>query len=49
LKIHPPLIGFVGEEYSREAAHIYQRANTKSIKVPIGEGRVLWEKLEKGE
>jgi len=41
LKIHPPLIGFVGEEYSSEVAQIYRRANTRSIKIGI-------EELEKG-
>ncbi len=32
-KIHPPLIGFEDEKYSKEAAEIYKKANTKSIKV----------------
>jgi len=32
LKIHPPLIGFEGENYSKEAAEIYKRASTKSVK-----------------
>jgi len=32
VKIHPPLIGFEGEEYSKEAKKIYKKANTKSIK-----------------
>lgn len=32
VKIHPPLIGFEGEEYSKEASEIYKKANTKSIK-----------------
>jgi len=31
--IHPPLIGFEGEEYSKEAAEIYKKAATNSIKV----------------
>ncbi|MEO1922936.1 MAG: hypothetical protein ABGX25_00265 [Nautiliaceae bacterium] len=31
--IHPPLIGFEGEFYSEEAAKIYKRAATKSIKI----------------
>ncbi len=33
VKIHPPLIGFEGDNYSEELANIYKRANTKSIKV----------------
>ncbi|EDM23706.1 tRNA1(Val) (adenine(37)-N6)-methyltransferase [Caminibacter mediatlanticus] len=32
VKIHPPLIGLEGEEYSKEASEIYKKANTKSIK-----------------
>ena len=31
--IHPPLIGFEGANYSREASSIYKRANTKSVKI----------------
>ena len=31
--IHPPLIGFEGENYSKEAAEIYKKAATKSIKI----------------
>jgi tRNA1Val (adenine37-N6)-methyltransferase len=31
--VHPPLIGFEGENYSAEAAEIYKKANTKSIKI----------------
>ncbi|GAB6073860.1 tRNA1(Val) (adenine(37)-N6)-methyltransferase [Nautilia lithotrophica] len=31
--IHPPLIGFDGENYSKEAAEIYKKAATKSVKV----------------
>ncbi len=31
--IHPPLIGFEGDEYSKEASKIYKKANTESIKV----------------
>ena len=31
--IHPPLIGFEGDEYSKEASEIYKKANTKSVKV----------------
>ena len=31
--IHPPLIGFEGENYSKEAALIYKKAATKSIKI----------------
>ena len=31
--IHPPLIGFEGENYSEEAAEIYKKAATKSIKI----------------
>lgn len=42
ITIHPPLIGFVGDHYSPEAAAIYRRANTKSLKVPI-------ERAKKGE
>jgi len=33
IKIHPPLIGFEGENYSDEAREIYKKANTKSIKI----------------
>ena len=33
VSIHPPLIGFEGESYSKEAKEIYKKANTKSIKV----------------
>ncbi len=33
VKIHPPLIGFEGNEYSSEAKKIYKKANTKSIKI----------------
>jgi len=33
VKIHPPLIGFEGEEYSDEAKSIYKKANTESIKI----------------
>ena len=33
VNIHTPLIGFEGESYSKEAAEIYKKANTKSIKV----------------
>ena len=31
--IHPPLIGFEGDEYSKEASEIYKKANTQSIKI----------------
>ncbi len=31
--IHPPLIGFEGESYSEEAAKIYKKAATKSVKI----------------
>ena len=31
--IHPPLIGFEGESYSKEAEEIYKKANTKSVKI----------------
>ncbi|WP_457564922.1 tRNA1(Val) (adenine(37)-N6)-methyltransferase [Caminibacter sp.] len=31
--IHPPLIGFEGENYSKEAEMIYKKAATKSIKI----------------
>ena len=31
--IHPPLIGFDGDNYSKEASEIYQKANTNSIKI----------------
>jgi len=33
VKIHPPLIGFDGENYTVEAAEIYKKAATKSIKI----------------
>jgi len=33
ITIHPPLIGFEGASYSREAIAIYRRANTKSKKI----------------
>jgi len=33
VKIHPPLIGFEGDEYSKEASEIYKKANTKSVKI----------------
>jgi len=33
LNIHPPFIGFVGENYSNEAKEMYKKASTKSIKV----------------
>ena len=33
VKIHPPLIGFEGENFSKEAEVIYKKANTQSIKV----------------
>jgi tRNA1(Val) A37 N6-methylase TrmN6 len=33
VNIHPPLIGFEGESYSKEAENIYKKASTKSIKV----------------
>jgi tRNA1(Val) A37 N6-methylase TrmN6 len=33
LTIHPPLIGFEGENYSKEAEEIYKKASTKSVKV----------------
>ena len=33
VSIHPPLIGFEGENYSKEAEEIYKKANTKSIKI----------------
>jgi len=33
VSIHPPLIGFEGESYSKEAKEIYKKANTKSIKI----------------
>jgi len=33
VKIHPPLIGFDGENYSKEASEIYKKANTKSVKI----------------
>ena len=31
--IHPPLIGFEGDYYSKEASEIYKKAATKSVKV----------------
>jgi len=31
--VHPPLIGFEGENYSKEAAEIYKKAATKSVKI----------------
>ena len=31
--IHPPLIGFEGEGYSKEAAGIYKKAATQSVKI----------------
>ncbi|MEO1928090.1 MAG: methyltransferase [Nautiliaceae bacterium] len=31
--IHPPLIGFEGKDYSKEASEIYKKAATKSVKV----------------
>jgi tRNA1Val (adenine37-N6)-methyltransferase len=33
VNVHPPLIGFEGENYSSEAAGIYKKANTQSVKV----------------
>ena len=33
INIHPPLIGFEGDNYSKEASNIYKKANTESIKV----------------
>jgi tRNA1(Val) A37 N6-methylase TrmN6 len=33
VKIHPPLIGFEGEDYSKEAAEIYKKAATESVKI----------------
>ena len=33
IKIHPPLIGFEGEDFSKEANKIYKKANTKSVKI----------------
>jgi tRNA1(Val) A37 N6-methylase TrmN6 len=33
VKVHPPLIAFEGNEYSKETASIYERAATKSIKI----------------
>ncbi len=33
IKIHPPLIGFEGDDYSDEAENIYKKANTESIKI----------------
>jgi len=31
--IHPPLIGFEEDEYSKEASEIYKKANTQSVKI----------------
>ncbi len=31
--IHPPLIGYEGENYSEEARGIYKKASTKSVKI----------------
>lgn len=31
--IHPPLIGFEDDSYSKEAAEIYKKADTKSVKI----------------
>jgi len=36
VKIHSPLIGFEGSEYSQEASNIYKKANTNSIKINLG-------------
>lgn len=33
ITVHPPLIGFEGENYSKEAAEIYKKAATKSVKI----------------
>ncbi len=33
VKIHPPLIAFEGENYSGEAAKIYKKTSTKSVKI----------------
>ncbi len=33
ITVHPPLIGFEGENYSKEAAKIYKKAATKSVKI----------------
>ena len=33
VNIHPPLIGFEGDSYSKEAEKIYKKASTKSVKV----------------
>ena len=33
VKIHPPLIAFESENYSKEAKEIYKKASTKSIKI----------------
>ncbi len=33
VKIHPPLIGFEGENYTKEAAEIYKKAATQSVKI----------------
>jgi tRNA1(Val) A37 N6-methylase TrmN6 len=33
--VHPPLIGFEGENYSEEAAAIYKKAATKSVKIEL--------------
>ena len=33
ITIHPPFIGFEGENYSKEASEMYKKANTKSVKI----------------
>jgi len=33
IKIHPPLIGFEEDDYSKEAMKIYKKANTQSMKI----------------
>jgi len=33
VKIHPPLINFTGDDFSKEAQKIYKKANTNSIKI----------------
>ena len=33
VNIHPPLIGFEGENYSKEAGEIYKKSATKSVKI----------------
>jgi tRNA1Val (adenine37-N6)-methyltransferase len=33
INVHPPLIGFEGENYSNEAYEIYKKADTKSVKI----------------